>query len=96
MYNEGISASGDVLYTGVLVGAIEKNGNTYSFGDVKLGVGKEAAKPFLKENPKVFKDADKASALEKVKAGEVASLPQVILWRWRDEGARQPKSQEVR
>jgi recombination protein RecA len=69
MYNEGISASGDLLDTGVLMGVIEKSGNTYSFGDVKFGVGKEVAKNFLKENVKVFKDVDKA-VREKVKAGE--------------------------
>jgi len=73
MYNEGISAAGDLLDTGVLIGAIEKNGNTYSFGDVKLGVGKETSKAFLKENSKVFKDVDK-SVREKVAAGEV-SIP---------------------
>ena len=70
MYNEGISASGDLLDTGVLMGVIEKSGNTYSFGDVKFGVGKEVAKNFLKENIKVFKDVDKA-VREKVKAGEL-------------------------
>jgi recombination protein RecA len=70
MYNEGISASGDLLDTGVLMGVIEKSGNTYSFGDVKFGVGKETAKNFLKENIKVFKDVDKA-VREKVKAGEL-------------------------
>ena len=69
MYNEGISASGDLLDTGVLMGVIAKSGNTYSFGDVKFGVGKETAKTFLKENIKVFKDVDKA-VREKVKAGE--------------------------
>ena len=70
MYNEGISASGDLLDTGVAIGVIEKNGNTYSFGDVKFGVGKETAKNFLKENIKVFKDVDKA-VREKVKAGDL-------------------------
>jgi recombination protein RecA len=70
MYNEGISASGDLLDTGVLMGVIEKSGNTYSFGDVKFGVGKETAKNFLKENVKVFKDVDKA-VRDKVKAGEL-------------------------
>ena len=70
MYNEGISASGDLLDTGVLMGVIEKNGNTYSFGDVKFGVGKETAKNFLKENVKVFKDVDKA-VREKVAAGDL-------------------------
>jgi recombination protein RecA len=70
MYNEGISASGDLLDTGVLMGVIEKSGNTYSFGDVKFGVGKETAKNFLKENVKVFKDVDKA-VREKVAAGDL-------------------------
>ncbi len=70
MYNEGISASGDLLDTGVLMGVVEKNGNTYSFGDVKFGVGKETAKNFLKENVKVFKEVDKA-VRDKAKAGEV-------------------------
>jgi recombination protein RecA len=71
MYNEGISAAGDLLDTGVIIGSIEKNGNTYMFNDVKLGVGRENAKTFLKENEKVFKDIDKA-VREKVKSGEVA------------------------
>lgn len=70
MYNEGISAVGDLLDTGVAIGVIEKSGNTHSFGDVKLGVGREATKAFLKENPKVFKEIDKA-VRDKVKSGEV-------------------------
>ena len=69
MYNEGISGSGDLLDTGVLMGVIEKSGNTFLFKDVKLGVGREHAKAFLKENSKVFKDIDKA-VRDKVKAGE--------------------------
>jgi recombination protein RecA len=54
MYNEGISVSGDILDTGVQFGVIEKSGNTHSFHDTKLGVGREAAKSFLRENPKVM------------------------------------------
>ncbi len=59
MYNEGISLAGDVLDTGVLYQAIKKSGNSYSFEEVKLGVGREAAKAFLKENPKVLKEIEK-------------------------------------
>jgi len=59
MYNEGISASGDVLDTGVKYEVIEKKGNSFSFGEAKLGVGREAAKQFLKENPKVMKEITK-------------------------------------
>jgi recombination protein RecA len=60
MYNEGISESGDVLDTGVKYEIIEKKGNSFSFGEVKLGVGREVAKQFLKENPKVMKEITKA------------------------------------
>lgn len=54
MYNEGISLAGDVLDTAVQFGAVEKNGNSYSYGEEKLGVGRERAKQFLKENPKLI------------------------------------------
>lgn len=60
MYNEGISASGDLLDTGIEMQVIDKSGNTYSFDDVKLGVGREKAKEFLNENPEIFKRIDKA------------------------------------
>lgn len=60
MYNEGISAAGDVLDTGLLMEVISKSGNSYSFGDVKLGVGRETAKAFLKEHKDVFEEIDKA------------------------------------
>lgn len=53
MYNEGISLSGDLIDSGVKFEVVKKAGNSYVFEDVKLGVGREAAKTFLKENPKV-------------------------------------------
>jgi recombination protein RecA len=74
MYNEGISASGDLLDTGVIVGSIEKNGNTFMFGDIKLGVGRENSKTFLKENPKVMKEVD-TDVRKRVKEGE---LPEAV------------------
>jgi len=52
MYNEGISASGDILDTGVKYEVIAKSGNSYVFGEEKLGVGREAAKQFLRDNAK--------------------------------------------
>lgn len=51
MYNEGISLSGDLLDTGVLYEVIEKSGNTYSHEHTKLGVGREAAKMYLRSEP---------------------------------------------
>ncbi len=55
MYNEGISVSGDLLDLGVEVGSLDKKGNSYLFGEDRLGVGRENAKRHLRENPKVLK-----------------------------------------
>lgn len=51
MYNEGISLSGDLLDVAVLGKLIDKSGNTYVYGEIKLGVGRENAKAFLRANP---------------------------------------------
>ena len=59
MYNEGISLSGDLLDTGIAYGIVQKNGNSYSYGEEKLGVGRENAKAYLKENPKMMKQIKK-------------------------------------
>ena len=59
MYNEGISASGDILDTGVKYEVIGKKGNSFNFGEVKLGVGREAAKATLKTEPKLMKEIAK-------------------------------------
>ncbi len=55
MYNEGISLAGDLLDTAVEIGVIKKSGNSYSFGEEKLGVGRENAKATLKERQDLFK-----------------------------------------
>ena len=54
MYNEGISLSGDVLDTGTILGVIDKKGNSYTYKEEKLGVGREAVKTFLKANRKIM------------------------------------------
>lgn len=56
LYNEGISFSGDLLNLGLKKELIKKTGMTFSFDEIKLGVGFEAARSFLKENPKIAKD----------------------------------------
>jgi recombination protein RecA len=70
MYNEGISAAGDILDTGLLLDVVKKSGNSYSFNDIKFGVGRETAKTFLKSNPDVFSQVD-AALREKVAAGDI-------------------------
>ncbi|HTK60013.1 MAG TPA: recombinase RecA [Candidatus Baltobacteraceae bacterium] len=73
MYNEGISLSGDMLDTGVLHGVINKNGNSYTFGEHKLGVGRETAKAFLRENPKLMKQI-REIVMKQVNEGNAADL----------------------
>lgn len=70
MYNEGISLAGDALDTGVQYDVVKKSGNSFSYGEVKLGVGRENAKRFLKENQKIEKEIEKA-ILKQVKDGVV-------------------------
>lgn len=59
MYNEGISKAGDVLDLGVKYEIIKKAGAFYSYGEDRLGQGRENAKTFLKENPKMMKEIEK-------------------------------------
>ncbi len=54
MYNEGISLSGDVLDIGSQHEVITKRGNSYSYKEEKLGVGRESAKATLKANRKLL------------------------------------------
>lgn len=54
MYNEGISRAGDLLDTGINWGVVQKSGNSYSYGEEKLGVGRENAKAYLRENKKLM------------------------------------------
>jgi recombination protein RecA len=70
MYNEGISVSGDLVDLGVEYEVIKKNGNTYSFGEVKLGTGREAAKKTIKDDKKLMAEIRKA-ILAQVKSKEV-------------------------
>jgi recombination protein RecA len=69
MYNEGISVAGDMLDTGVEYDVIKKAGATYTLDNVKLGTGRENAKQFLKENPKLMAEI-RAKVMEQVRIRE--------------------------
>ncbi|MCC5971163.1 MAG: recombinase RecA [Pararhodobacter sp.] len=53
MYGEGISKTGELLDIGVKAGVVEKAGAWYSYGDERIGQGRENAKTFLKSNPSI-------------------------------------------
>lgn len=74
MYNEGISLAGDVLDSGVKYGVLKKSGNSFLYGDVKLGAGRESAKAFLKENEKVQNEIAKGIMKNSKEGGMVASV----------------------
>jgi recombination protein RecA len=59
MYNEGISQSGDILDQAVARDIVEKSGAWFAYNDQKIGQGREAAKTYLKDNPKVMVELDK-------------------------------------
>ncbi|HWT40774.1 MAG TPA: recombinase RecA [Dongiaceae bacterium] len=69
MYNEGISRTGDVLDLAVLHGVVGKAGAWFDYSDGKIGQGREAAKQYLADNPKVL---DEIEAKVRKKVSETA------------------------
>ncbi|WP_420720186.1 recombinase RecA [Abyssibius alkaniclasticus] len=53
MYGEGISKRGELIDLGIKAGLVEKSGSWFSYGDVRIGQGRENAKTFLKENVEI-------------------------------------------
>src|SRR5210317_1354533 len=51
MYGEGISKTGELIDLGVKAEIVDKSGSWYSYGDVRIGQGKENARKFLIDNP---------------------------------------------
>ncbi len=73
MYGEGISHEGCVVDLGVELELITKSGAWYSYGDVRLGQGKEKAKEYLKDNPQILEEIEnriRASTIVKLNAAE--------------------------
>jgi recombination protein RecA len=63
MYGEGISKTGELIDLGVKAGVVEKSGAWFSYGDERIGQGRENAKQFLRDNPDVA-----ASIEDKIRA----------------------------
>lgn len=56
MFNEGISISGDLIDLGVEYKVVDKSGAWFSYGEVRLGQGRENSKQFIRENPDLAKE----------------------------------------
>jgi recombination protein RecA len=58
MYGEGISKVGEIIDLGVDHNVIRKSGSWYSYGDTKLGQGREAVKQLLRDNPELAEELE--------------------------------------
>lgn len=71
MFNEGISKSGDVLDLATKFEVVQKRGAFFSYGDIRLGQGRENAKDFLRQNPDLMNEIDTVIR-QKSMSGEIA------------------------
>ena len=60
LYGEGVSKMGELLDLGVKAGLVEKAGSWFSYKDARIGQGRESARQYLKDNPKVAEELEKA------------------------------------
>ena len=58
MYGEGISKTGEIIDLGVEMNIINKSGSWYSYGDTKLGQGRDAVKDILSDNPELSEELE--------------------------------------
>ena len=72
MFNEGISSTGDLIDMAVEDKVAQKSGAWYSYGEIRLGQGRERAKEFLAENPDLFKELRDAILINRLPAKAAA------------------------
>ena len=70
LYGQGISKEGELIDMGIKAGVIEKSGSWFAYKDQRIAQGKEAARQFMKDNPKVAAEIEKAI---RAKASAVAA-----------------------
>ena len=72
MYGEGISKTGELIDHGVAAGIVEKSGSWFSYGEQRIGQGRENAKQFLKDTPEI---ADEIEQSIRINAGLINGAP---------------------
>jgi recombination protein RecA len=60
MYGEGVSKTGELIDLGVKAGIVEKSGAWFSYDSQRLGQGRENAKLYLRDNPEIAAQIEKA------------------------------------
>jgi recombination protein RecA len=79
MYGSGVSKTGELLDLGVKAGLVEKSGTWFSYGDTRIGQGRENAKAFLKDNPEI------AAAIEKAIRANAGLVSEAMLSNGEDD-----------
>lgn len=82
MFGDGISKMGELVDLGVKLGIVQKGGAWFSYGDIRLGQGRDNAKNFLRDNPEIAMDiegqiranADKLNPIKKPARGGVSKV----------------------
>jgi recombination protein RecA len=92
MYNEGISKSGDVLDLATQFEIVQKRGAFYSYGDARLGQGRENSKEYIRQNPELLAEIENVIR-QKALSGEVA-LPLDMGTDGADESAASAPAEE--
>jgi recombination protein RecA len=59
IYGQGISKTGSILDVGTVMGIIQRSGTWFTYGDLRLGQGRENAREFLESNPEVAREIDR-------------------------------------
>jgi len=75
MYNEGISKVGDLIDLATQLGIVDKRGAFFSYGDVRLGQGRENSKEFLRQNPDLAHEIE--TVIRQQASGGEVSIPLV-------------------
>ena len=78
MFNQGISRTGDLLEIGTARGIIKKSGAFYSYGETRLGQGRENAKDFLQQHPEIA-----ASVENRIRANGEAEVGRYLYRNWK-------------
>ena len=75
LYGEGISKEGSLLDAAVTLDIIHKSGAWFSYGDQRIGQGRENTRKFLKENPEIAREIDAIVRAEMMGKNEPAEAP---------------------
>src|SRR5438874_458998 len=78
IYNEGISREGEILDMGVEASVLQKSGTWFSFGEERIGQGRESARFFLRENPDVYRKIE-AAVLKKAGIRRGPDAPEAVV-----------------